>query len=180
GEYKDRGQGVTISYGFHPSPFGQCLVATTPRGICWFRFVRQGNWHEALEDLHHRWKHATLKDDAKNLSPFLDQIFSPIRNYRKSLYLAVKGTNFQIKVWEALIRIPPGGMVSYQHVARHIGMPKASRAVANAVAHNPIQYLIPCHRVIKGMGAFGGYQAGSERKKALLGWEAAQSHADLA
>lgn len=89
------------------------------------------------------------------------------------MYLLVKGTNFQIKVWEALLRIPGGSMVSYYEVARHLGMPQASRAVANAIADNPIHYLIPCHRVIQRLGAFGGYQGGPERKKALIGWEAA-------
>ena len=134
-----------------------------------------GNRYEAVEQLRLRWEEAILDSNTSRTSPFLARIFSPVRNYRKPLYLSVKGTNFQIKVWEALIRIPQGSMVSYQQVARHIGLPKASRAVANAVANNPIQYLIPCHRVIQSIGAFGGYQAGVERKKALLGWEAAQS-----
>lgn len=180
GEYKHRGQGLTISYGYHPSPFGECLVGATPRGICWFRFIQQGNRRLGLEDLSHRWEDATLKEDSSHTSSFLDRMFSPIKDFRKPLYLSVKGTNFQIKVWEALVRIPQGSVTSYQQVARHIGMPKASRAVANAIAQNPIQYLIPCHRVIQTMGAFGGYQAGPERKKALLAWEAAQSEAQPA
>ncbi|NKB81120.1 MAG: methylated-DNA--[protein]-cysteine S-methyltransferase [Nitrospirales bacterium] len=180
GEYKNRGQGVTVSYGFHPSPFGECLLATTPRGICWFRFIQHGGRRQALEQLRYEWEKANLKNHPTQTSPFLEQIFSSIRNYRNPLYLYVKGTNFQIKVWEALVRIPQGGMLSYQQVARHIGMPKASRAVANAIAHNPIQYLIPCHRVIQSMGAFGSYQAGPERKKALLAWEAAQFEAESA
>ena len=156
GEYKKRGQGLTISYGFHPSPFGECLVAVTPRGICWFRFIHQRTRREAVEQLRRRWEEATLDSNSNRTSPFLARIFSPVNNYRKPLYLSVKGTNFQIKVWEALIRIPQGGMMSYRQVAHQIGMPKASRAVANAVAHNPVQYLIPCHRVIQSMGAFGG------------------------
>ncbi len=175
GEYKNQGQGLTISYGFHSSPFGDCLLAVTSRGICWFRFIQQGNRREALEQLGLHWKEATLESHAKQTSPFLTRIFSPVRNDRKPLYLSLKGTNFQIKVWEALIRIPQGGMMSYQQVARYLGKPTASRAVANAVANNPIQYLIPCHRVIQSLGTFGGYQAGPERKKALLAWEAAQT-----
>ena len=180
GEYKNRGQGLTILYGFHPSPFGECLLGTTSRGICWFRFIQHGDRRQALEQLQYRWRDAALKDQTNQTNLLLEQIFSPIRNYRKPLYLSVKGTNFQIKVWEALVRIPQGGMISYQQVAQHIGMPKASRAVANAIAHNPIQYLIPCHRVIQSMGSFGGYQAGPERKKALLAWEAAQAEAQSA
>lgn len=175
GEYKNRGKGLTISYGFHPSPFGECLIGATPRGICWFRFIQHGERRLVLGDLIRQWEDATLKQDQGHTSPFLERIFSPIRDYRKPLYLSVKGTNFQIKVWEALVRIPQGGMMSYQQVAHRIGMPKASRAVANAIAHNPIQYLIPCHRVIQTMGVFGGYQAGAERKKALLAWESAQA-----
>ena len=175
GEYRNRGEGLTISYGFHPSPFGECLVAATHRGICGLTFTQHGDRRNALENLHNRWGQASLKDDPSSTSPFLERIFSTNRNFREPLYLYVKGTNFQIKVWEALVRIPQGGMVSYHEVARHLGMPKASRAVANAVAHNPIQYLIPCHRVIQSMGAFGGYQGGPERKKALLAWEAARA-----
>ena len=175
GEYKNRGQGLTISYGMHPSPFGQCLIGTTSRGICWFRFIQEGRRREALQELHHQWANANLKNDSENTSPYLARIFNPIKDYQMPLYLSLKGTNFQIKVWEALIRIPPGGMVSYQQMARQLGMPNGSRAVANAVAANPIQYLIPCHRVIQSMGTFGGYQAGPDRKKALLAWEAAQT-----
>lgn len=175
GEYKNRGQGLTISYGMHPSPFGQCLIATTSRGICWFRFIQEGHRPEALEVLHHQWAKAKIKNDATSTSPYLARIFNPVKIYRKPLYLLVKGTNFQMKVWEALIRIPQGGMVSYQQVARQLGMPNGSRAVANAVAANPIQYMIPCHRVIQSLGTFGGYQAGHERKKALLAWEAARA-----
>ena len=175
GEYKNRGQGLTVSYGFHPSPFGECLVASTHRGICGLTFIQRGERGEALEHLHHRWEQAALKDNPSSTRPFLERIFSTHRNFREPLYLFVKGTNFQIKVWEALVRIPQGGMVSYHDVARHLGIPNSSRAVANAVAHNPIQYLIPCHRVIQSMGVFGGYQGGQERKKALLGWEAAQA-----
>ncbi len=180
GEYKNRGQGLTIAYGFHPSPFGECLIAATQRGICGLTFLQQEDREDALANLNRRWSQATLKENSRDTRPFLERIFNTDWNARSPLYLFVKGTNFQIKVWEALIRIPQGSMVSYNDVARHIGMPKASRAVANAVAHNPIQYLIPCHRVIQSMGAFGGYQGGPDRKKALLAWEAAQTVTDPA
>ncbi len=177
GEYKNRGHGLTIAYGFHASPFGDCLLAATQRGICGFRFVRSGDRDDALADLRRRWGQAKLKEDPTSTSPYLDVIFSSDWNRPKPLHLYVKGTNFQIKVWEALLRIPQGDMVSYQDIARHLGLPRASRAVANAIALNPIQYLIPCHRVIQRMGAFGGYQGGPDRKKALLAWEAAQAEA---
>lgn len=174
GEYKKKGKGLTISYGFHQSPFGECLVAINDRGICGFAFISNENRNNAKMDLSQRWSQAILKNNPRITAPYMDRIFNTNRNCREPLYLYVKGTNFQIKVWEALNRIPMGGMVSYQDVARHLGMPKASRAVANAVAKNPIHYLVPCHRVIQSIGAFGGYQGGQDRKKAILGWEAAQ------
>ena len=172
GEYRNRGKGVDIFYGFYPSPFGECLLATTHRGICGLTFIQNGNTQQVLKDFAHRWDKATLTENHTVTRPFLEHIFNPSRNYRGPLYLYVKGTNFQIKVWEALLRIPAGAMISYHEVAKHLNMPGAARAVANAIAHNPIQYLIPCHRVIRRLGAFGGYQGGPERKKALLGWEA--------
>ena len=174
GEYKSRGQGLTISYAFHQSPFGECLVAATRRGVCALTFIQHGKRKHALDALQHKWQQATLQENPLATNPLFERIFSRTRNDNKPMYLYVKGTNFQIKVWEALLRIPTGAMVSYHDVARHLGMPTASRAVANAIARNPIQYLIPCHRVIQSMGVFGGYQGGMERKKALLGWEAAQ------
>ena len=180
GEYRKRGHGLTISYGFHSSPFGECLLAVTTRGICWLRFIQQGNRRKAIEQLSLQWNEATLEENPSRTGSVLARIFSPVKNYQKPLYLAVKGTNFQMKVWEALLRIPQGGFVSYQQMARHIGAPNATRAVANAVAANPIHYLIPCHRIIRSMGAFGYYQAGPERKKALLAWEAVQSEARTA
>ena len=173
GEYRNRGEGLFITYGFHPSPFGECLLATTSRGICGLTFIQNGNSQEALNSLFRRWDQAKLTADSKLTRPSLERIFSTNENYRKPLSLLVKGTNFQIKVWEALLRIPMGTMVSYSDVAGYLGMPQASRAVASAIAANPIHYLIPCHRVIQRLGAFGGYHGGPERKKALVGWEAA-------
>ncbi|QPJ61431.1 MAG: methylated-DNA--[protein]-cysteine S-methyltransferase [Candidatus Nitronauta litoralis] len=180
GEYKSRGEGLTISYGFHPSPFGECLLATTENGICGLTFIQNGDRDNVMEFLSRRWKQASLKKEPRSTGKFMDQIFSKNPDRKTPLYLYVKGTNFQIKVWEALVRIPQGALVSYQDVARYLGRPKSSRAVANAVANNPIQYLVPCHRVIQGMGAFGGYQAGPDRKKALVAWEAAQIQEELA
>ncbi len=179
GEYKNRGKGLTIAYGFHPTPFGECLLATTEHGICGLTFIQNGDRDSAFEFLSCRWQQANLKKEPRTTGKLLDQIFGTKPNKKTPLYLYVKGTNFQIKVWEALVRIPQGALVSYQDVARHLGRPKASRAVANAVANNPIQYLVPCHRVIQGIGAFGGYQAGPDRKKALVAWEAAQTQNDF-
>ncbi|MDX1411458.1 MAG: bifunctional helix-turn-helix domain-containing protein/methylated-DNA--[protein]-cysteine S-methyltransferase, partial [Nitrospirales bacterium] len=179
GEYRSRGKGVSIMYGFHPSPFGECLLAATSRGICGLTFIQKGNGSQALKALSRRWGQATLAANSSVTRPLLERIFPTSRNYRKPVYLFVKGTNFQIKVWEALLRIPTGSMVSYSNIARQVGMPQASRSVANAIADNPIQYLIPCHRVIQKVGAFGGYQGGPERKKALNGWEAALGEIDV-
>ena len=179
GEYRNRGKGLSIRYGFHPSPFGECLLAATSRGICGLTFIQNGNRLLALEALSRRWGQARLTANSNLTRPLLESTFSTKGNYRKPVYLLVKGTNFQIKVGEALLRIPTGAMVSYNEVARHLGMPQASRAVANAIADNPIHYLIPCHRVIQRLGTFGGYQGGPERKKALIGWEAALQERDV-
>ncbi len=109
------------------------------------------------------------------IAPFARRLFTRVNGHAPSIDLHVRGTNFQIKVWEALLRIPPGGVVSYEDLARHIQAPRAVRAVANAVAHNPVAWLIPCHRVIRKSGALGGYRWGETRKKALLAWEAART-----
>jgi len=178
GEYKSRGEGLTIAYGFHPSPFGECLLALTERGICSLSFVQPGSREQALEALKGRWSKARLNQDAARTRPLAGQIFARYAGHASSpLHLFLSGTNFQIKVWEALLRIPPGAAVSYQDIAVYVGMPEATRAVSNAVAHNPIPVLIPCHRVIRKTGDWGGYQYGTARKKALLGWEAAQINA---
>ncbi len=176
GEFKNRGEGLTIFYGFHPSPFGECLLALTERGICGLSFVQPGRRDQALDALRGRWRKASLRQDAARTRPLVGQIFARYTRCASSpLQLFLSGTNFQIKVWEALLSIPSGAMVSYQDVAAFIGMPGAARAVSNAAARNPIPVLIPCHRVIRKMGDLGGYHYGAARKKALLGWEAAQA-----
>jgi AraC family transcriptional regulator of adaptative response/methylated-DNA-[protein]-cysteine methyltransferase len=172
GEYKQAGEGLQIFYGFHPSPFGECLIARTERGICSLAFVQGGKREEALSDLQQRWKQADLSEDPAVTFPLVRQIFSQRYEAASSpLHLYLQGTNFQIKVWEALLRIPAGSVVSYQDIAVRIGMPKASRAVGHAVGQNPIPVIIPCHRVIRKGGEIGDYHWGSARKKALLGWE---------
>jgi len=175
GEFKSRGEGLTIAYGFHPTPFGECLLAATERGICNLAFVQQGDRERVLDVLKSRWRKARLNKDMPRTRALVSQVFAwYIGQTPAPLHLFLNGTNFQIKVWEALLQIPPGAVVSYEDIAARIGMPSASRAVSNAVAQNPIPVIIPCHRVIRKAGEFGGYHYGAARKKALLGWEAAR------
>jgi AraC family transcriptional regulator of adaptative response/methylated-DNA-[protein]-cysteine methyltransferase len=174
GEYKARGEGLTIRYGFHPSPFGECLLATTPRGICSLAFVEKRDRRAALDELRRQWSKAVLVEDPLVTRPLVRRIFNrDASSLQSSLALLLRGTNFQIKVWEALLRIPPGRVVTYEDIAAFLGKPTASRAVGGAVASNPIPVLIPCHRVIRKVGEFGNYRYGPARKKALLGWEMA-------
>ena len=176
GEYKRQGEGLEISYGFHPSPFGECMLALTGRGICGLAFVDQGGREELVRDLSRRWERANLQEDPRRTASHMQRIFSPSQNKTLDpLPLLLNGTNFQIKVWEALLHIPPARLVSYEEIAVALGMPSAARAVSRAVATNPIAFIIPCHRVIRKMGAFGGYRWGMPRKKAILGWEMARA-----
>ena len=175
GEFKNRGEGLAIDYGIHATPFGECLLALTDRGICNLIFVQEGDREAALAILKNEWKNATLRDNPSKTSPIVKQVLEPsTKGIPSPLSLYLRGTNFQIKVWEALLVIPPGSVVAYDDIARYIGRPTAARAVSNAVAHNPIPVLIPCHRVIRKEGDFGGYRYGSARKKAMLGWEMAR------
>lgn len=171
GEFKHKGEGLQIAYGIHPSPFGECLLAVTGRGICSLMFVQNGDRDAALEAFRHDWQKAELREDPARTAPLLEKVFSGPG--KESLPLHLLGTNFQIKVWEALLRIPPGAVTTYTGVAQSIGRPTAARAVSNAVAHNPIAYIIPCHRVIRESGEMGGYRYGIPRKRAMLAWEAA-------
>jgi AraC family transcriptional regulator of adaptative response/methylated-DNA-[protein]-cysteine methyltransferase len=173
GEYKAHGDGLTLRYGFHFTPFGEVLIGLTERGICHLSFV-QGGHDAALSNLKADWKNATLLEDSSATEPLVEPVFSLGHNPAPiSLYLT--GTNFQLKVWEALLNIQPGKVTTYEQIAAQIGHPGALRAVGTAVGHNPIAYLIPCHRVIRKMGDFGNYRWGPARKKALLGWEAAMA-----
>jgi AraC family transcriptional regulator of adaptative response/methylated-DNA-[protein]-cysteine methyltransferase len=173
GEYKRQGAGLDISYGFHDTPFGQCLMATTERGICALCFVQEGDRDAALEQLVAAWPHANLVEDPDQTQPLVDRIFGPTAmDEARPLHLLLKGTNFQVKVWQALLAIPPGSLASYQDVASAIEKPDGARAVGGAVARNPVAYLIPCHRVINKTGQIHRYRWGATRKKAMLGWEA--------
>jgi len=170
GEYKARGAGLTIRYGFHPTPFGECLLGLTERGICHLAFV-QNSHEQAFANLKGDWKDASLLEDLSATGPLIAPIFSLGHN-PAPISLFLTGTNFQLKVWEALMRIPFGSVITYEQIATLIKRPTAIRAVGTAVGRNPVAVLIPCHRVIRKMGEFGNYRYGSARKKALLGWEA--------
>ena len=174
GEYKSRGAGVTIRYGFSPTPFGKCLLGVTDRGICYLSFVQAGEG-EAIDELVSYWRQAEIVEDRAATAPLVESIFRLGQKPHIPIHVLLRGTNFQIKVWEALLRIPPGSVSTYEDVAGQIGSPRAVRAVGSAVARNPIPVLIPCHRVIRKLGEFGQYRYGAVRKRALIGWELAQA-----
>lgn len=171
GEYKSRGEGVSIRYGIHVTPFGKCLVAATERGICHLGFV-DGSEGRAVDNLVEHWKHASMIEDYAITAQFVNRIFLHSEG-DSPLKLHLRGTNFQVKVWEALLGIPSGALTTYEHIAAQVGNPRAVRAVGSAVGDNPIAYLIPCHRVIRKSGEFGNYLYGSARKKAILARELA-------
>lgn len=172
GEYKNQAAGIEISYGFCPTIFGECLLATTARGICFLGFVYDNDRDDLLHQLYQTYPKAKFIEKSSEIKPSIEKIFSGSSKTGQPFNLFLKGTNFQTKVWRALLTIPEGYLVSYQDVADYIGHPNAVRAVAGAIAVNPISYLIPCHRVINKTGRAHKYRWGSERKKALLGWEA--------
>lgn len=178
GEYKMGGAGLKISYGFHQTPFGLCLLATTDRGICNLTFVEKEEQEQTLEDLKNSWPKSEFHEGGTQTQALVNQIFDPAgQRNGVPLNLLLRGTNFQIKVWEALLRIPEGTMVSYGDVANFIGQPKATQAVGNAIGKNSIGYIIPCHRVIRKTGIINQYRWGAPRKKAILGWEASRKTA---
>lgn len=170
GEYKSRGIGLTIHYGLHPTPFGQCLIGVTERGICHLSFVESSEGG-AVDELAAEWQKARMIENPRKTESFVEPIFNVGHHRDKPLQVYLRGTNFQIKVWEALLQIPSGRVSTYQQIAEQVGRPGATRAVGTAVGHNPVPVLIPCHRVIRKLGEFGNYRYGAARKKALLGWE---------
>lgn len=174
GEYKSQGEGLAISVGQHTTPFGECLLAATPRGIVALNFLDPDNtWEQALAALHKTWAAATITVDPTVTAPLAERIFSPEGDQLGPLRILVKGTNFQVKVWEALLRIPHGAVCTYADIARTIHNPAAVRAVGSAVGANSVAYLIPCHRVIRQGGLVSDYRWGATRKRAIIGWEAA-------
>ena len=180
GEYKSKGAGLVIRYGYHPSPFGDCLLLVTDRGVCGLAFVIDGDRADALEHLCSGWSAARFVLDESSTGVYIDRIFGGpegrLRDDGPPLRLILRGSEFQLKVWRALLAVPPGMLTTYQDIARRIGYPDgAARAVGRANGSNMISYLIPCHRVIRKSGAIGGYRWGRARKLALIGWEAART-----
>ncbi len=174
GEFKNQGKDLQVSYGFHATPFGECLLAVTDRGICSLGFIEPEDKSDALNELLETWKAASIVENQEAGINIICRIFKQSENQAQTpLKVVLWGTNFQIKVWEALLRIPEGTAVSYGSLADAVGHPGAHRAVGTAVGHNPIAYLIPCHRVLRVNGAIGGYHWGTTRKRAILAREAA-------
>lgn len=172
GEYKSRGERLRINYGFHPTPFGNCLIAVTDRGICRLEFQDSAPEEDYIQNLMDSWPNAMINRNPGKTQGYIEQIFTlQQRNQTRPIHLFLKGTNFQLKVWQALLNIPSGCITSYGYLAKQIDQPHASRAVGTALGNNPIGYLIPCHRVLRGDGAIGGYRWGTNRKLAILGCE---------
>jgi AraC family transcriptional regulator of adaptative response/methylated-DNA-[protein]-cysteine methyltransferase len=178
GEYKSRGDQLEIAYGFHDTPFGEALVAVTQRGICGFEFITAGR-DATVDAFKQRWDRARVASDPRATRPVVERLFAgSTPNGPQELRLLVRGTNFQIQVWQALLRIPAGAVTSYGDLARRLGHAEASRAVGNAVGKNSIAYLIPCHRVIQSTGLAHRYRWGAARKKAMLAWEASSDESE--
>ncbi len=175
GEYRSAGAGLEMRWGVHPTPFGEAFVAVTGRGICALEFLAGRQPREAADELAAAWPAAAVLHDPGATGPVMERIF-PARGARPEgpFHLLVRGTNFQVRVWQALLRIPSGAVISYGDLARRLGKPGAARAVGGAVGANPISYLIPCHRVVREATGLGLYRWGAERKHALLAWEAAR------
>ncbi|RDX34751.1 methylated-DNA--[protein]-cysteine S-methyltransferase [Idiomarina sp. HD9-110m-PIT-SAG05] len=172
GEYRNGGQGVTIQYGVNETPFGKIFVAMTPRGVCRIEFLGSRSADEILVDIGKDWPKGSLVQNDNATNYVANVLFSRLKDGQSNpLSLHVMGTNFQVAVWRALLRIPPGQLASYSQIANALGYPKASRAVGNAVGSNPVAMLIPCHRVIQKSGALGGYRWGSTKKEMIQAWE---------
>jgi AraC family transcriptional regulator of adaptative response/methylated-DNA-[protein]-cysteine methyltransferase len=173
GDVRRAGAGLAIRYGFHPSPFGECLLAATARGICALRFVGDAGRAGELRALKDEWPNATWIEDQAGTGSFVEHAFTGLTT-GGPLHLHLRGTNFQIKVWEALLALPEGSVTTYAAVARSIGHPRAARAVGTAIGQNPVALLIPCHRVLRSAGDVSGYRWGGARKQAMLALEGAR------
>jgi AraC family transcriptional regulator of adaptative response/methylated-DNA-[protein]-cysteine methyltransferase len=174
-EYKNGGKALSINYSFAETPFGDIIVASTTKGICYMAFA--DDKQDAFAELQLKFPNATYQQFADKLQQDAMFIFREDWSALPAIKLHLKGTPFQLKVWDALLKIPVGGLNTYASVAQNIHSPKASRAVGSAIGDNPVAFLIPCHRVIKSTGEFGQYHWGSTRKSAIIGWEAAKINA---
>ena len=173
GEWKAKGAGLTIRYGFHPSPFGLALVMVTERGLAGLAFADPGEEKACFDDMAGRWPQAAYVADQAATAPYASRIFDPHKwSGDQPLRVVLIGTDFQVRVWESLLEIPLGKAVTYSDIASRIGQPTASRAVGAAVGRNPISFVVPCHRALGKSGALTGYHWGLTRKRAMLGWEA--------
>ncbi len=176
GEWKARGAGLTIRYGLHPSPFGGALVMITDRGLAGLAFTDEPGGRDAFEDMASRWPNAHYVEDAEATAAYAERIFDPKRwDPKAPLRVVLIGSDFQVRVWEALLRIPMGCAVTYSSIAEKLGQPTASRAVGAAVGRNPISFVVPCHRALGKSGALTGYHWGLTRKRAMLGWESGKA-----
>jgi AraC family transcriptional regulator of adaptative response/methylated-DNA-[protein]-cysteine methyltransferase len=176
GEWKARGAGLTIRYGLHPSPFGGALVMITDRGLAGLAFTDEPGGMDAFEDMASRWPNAHYVEDAEATAAYAERIFDPKRwDPKAPLRVVLIGSDFQVRVWEALLRIPMGCAVTYSSIAEKLGQPTASRAVGAAVGRNPISFVVPCHRALGKSGALTGYHWGLTRKRAMLGWESGKA-----
>ncbi len=173
GEFRNKGQNLKIDYAFYQSPFGKIIIASTPKGICHIGFA--GNERPAVRALHEKYGNAKLTERSNSSHRQVLKVFSNDWNDISEIRLHIKGTPFQLKVWEALLKIPFGELSTYSRVAESIGRPTASRAVGAAIGDNPVAYLIPCHRVIRSTGVLGDYHWGSDRKAAIVAWESART-----
>ncbi|MET0169395.1 MAG: bifunctional helix-turn-helix domain-containing protein/methylated-DNA--[protein]-cysteine S-methyltransferase [Aliihoeflea sp.] len=176
GDYKTRGAGLTIRYGWHISPFGVALIMVTDRGLAGLSFNDAGQEKEAFADMSGRWPNADFVEDMSATAPYAARIFDPARwREDEPLRVVLIGTDFQVSVWEALLKIPMNRARTYSQIAGEIGRPKASRAVGAAIGANPVSFVVPCHRALGKSGALTGYHWGLTRKRAILGWEAGQT-----
>ena len=175
GEWKNGGAGMTLAYGFHPSPFGTAIVIASGRGLAGLAFADPGEEQIALADMKRRWPNATYVEDRDGTASLAQRIFDT-RLWRpdQPLRVVLIGTDFEVRVWETLLKIPMGRAVCYSDIANKIKSPKASRAVGAAVGRNPVSFVVPCHRALGKGGALTGYHWGITRKQAMLGWEAGQ------
>lgn len=171
-EYKNGGKELSINFSYAETPFGNIIVASTQKGICYIAFA--DNKDDAFNQLYAQFPNASFRQMVDMMQQNALYIFTKDWSQLSSVKLHLKGTNFQLKVWEALLKIPMGGLNTYAAVARKVELPTASRAVGSAIGANPVAFLIPCHRVIKSTGEFGQYHWGADRKSAMIGWEAAK------